>query len=172
MTQNSGPRGSWSRAVSPWLELLPGPVVHADLSPAPALAATHRYGAAARVEIGLGERQRLADPQSGTPQHDDQAAQALPVNGVASGGRSAWKLLGPFVERPVAASPKGQPRRRAVTADRAAAEHGKHQRSSRERMLAAVRVGWPRRTALNADFAPKRLRTACAQFECRVRRGR
>jgi hypothetical protein len=33
--------------------------------------------------------------------------------------------------------------------------HGKHQRSSRERMLAAVLVGRPRLTALNADFAPE-----------------
>jgi hypothetical protein len=32
---------------------------------------------------------------------------------------------------------------------------GKHQRSSRERMLAAVLVGRPRLTALNADFAPE-----------------
>ena len=36
----------------------------------------------------------------------------------------------------------------------AAQMHGKHQRSSRERMLAAVLVGRPRLTALNADFAP------------------
>ena len=33
--------------------------------------------------------------------------------------------------------------------------HGKHQRSSRERMLAAVLVGRPRLAALNADFAPE-----------------
>jgi hypothetical protein len=50
-------------------ELQPGgrPVVHADLAPASTLATTHQYGAAARVEIGLGERERLADPQPGTP---------------------------------------------------------------------------------------------------------
>ena len=33
--------------------------------------------------------------------------------------------------------------------------HGKHQRSSRERMLATVLVGRPRLTALNAEFAPE-----------------
>src|SRR6188472_3478107 len=39
----------------------------------------------------------------------------------------------------------------------AAAWHGKHHWSSRERMLATVLVGRPRLTALNADLPPKRL---------------
>src|SRR4051794_38994502 len=49
--------------------------------------------------------------------------------------------------------------------------HGKHQRSSRARMLATVLVGRTRLTALNADFAPSRCVRACAQFDCRVRIG-
>lgn len=45
----------------PRLQLLPCPVVHADLASASALAATDQHGAAARVEVGFGERERLAD---------------------------------------------------------------------------------------------------------------
>ena len=58
MTQNSGPTGS-SHARQPGLELLPAPVVHADLSAPAALAAADQQRAAARVEVGLGERERL-----------------------------------------------------------------------------------------------------------------
>jgi hypothetical protein len=31
------------------------------------------------VKVGLGQRQRLVDPQPGAPQHDDQGTQAMPV---------------------------------------------------------------------------------------------
>ena len=75
MTQNSGPTGSSRRSVEPRLQLLPGPLVHADLAAAAALAAAHEQRAAAGVEVGLGERERLVDPQPGAPEHDDQAAQ-------------------------------------------------------------------------------------------------
>src|SRR5215216_2673884 len=47
--------------VEPGRELFPGPVVHPDLAAAAALAAPHQQRAAARVEVGLGERERLAD---------------------------------------------------------------------------------------------------------------
>jgi hypothetical protein len=53
----------------PRLQLLPRPVIHADLAPAAALATRHQHGAAPR----------------GTPEHDDEAAQALAMAGLAGG---------------------------------------------------------------------------------------
>src|SRR4051812_42874356 len=69
--------------LEPCFELLPAPVVHAELAAAAALAASHQQRSAARVEVGLGERERLADAQAGAPQHDDQAAQPAAVDTVA-----------------------------------------------------------------------------------------
>src|SRR4051812_43338896 len=43
--------------VLPLLQLLPGPVVHADLAPAAALPSADEDRAAAGVEVGLGERE-------------------------------------------------------------------------------------------------------------------
>ena len=93
MMQNSGPTGSSSRLVEPGLEFLPGPVVHADLAAAPALAAANEDRAAARVEVGLGERERFVDPQAGAPEHDDQPAQPLAVQRVAGGAHDRDDLL-------------------------------------------------------------------------------
>jgi hypothetical protein len=45
-------------------------------------AAPHQQRSAARIEVGLGERERLADPQPSAPQHDDQAAQPAAVDTV------------------------------------------------------------------------------------------
>src|SRR3954454_12713946 len=61
--------------LKPRRELLPRPVVHADLAATAGLAAAHQQRSAARIEVGLGERERLADAQPGAPQHDDQPAQ-------------------------------------------------------------------------------------------------
>jgi hypothetical protein len=44
--------------------------------------AANQQRAATFVEVHLGQRQRLADPQSGAPQHDDQATQPGAVNAV------------------------------------------------------------------------------------------
>jgi hypothetical protein len=41
-----------------------------------AFAATDEQGAAAIIEIGLGERQRFLDASPGAPEDHDQAAQA------------------------------------------------------------------------------------------------
>jgi hypothetical protein len=54
MTQNRGPTGIVSRD-EPGLELVEGPVVHADFAAAPALAATDQDRAAPRVEVKLAE---------------------------------------------------------------------------------------------------------------------
>jgi hypothetical protein len=58
--------------LQPRFELFPGPVVHADLAASAALAAPHQQRPAARVQVGLRERERFADAQPGAPQHDDQ----------------------------------------------------------------------------------------------------
>jgi hypothetical protein len=50
--------------LKPRLKLFPPPVVHADLAAAAALAASHQQRSAARVEVGLGNGERLADPQA------------------------------------------------------------------------------------------------------------
>src|SRR4051794_40750262 len=87
------PDGKLYPGGEPRLQLLPGPVVHADLAPAAALAATDQHGAPPRVKISLGERERLADPQPGAPEHDDQGAQAPPVDRLAGGAHDRDDLL-------------------------------------------------------------------------------
>jgi hypothetical protein len=61
-TQNSRPMGSSSRVRSQGASCSQGPVVHADLAAPAALAAPHQQRTAARVEVGLGQRERLVDP--------------------------------------------------------------------------------------------------------------
>ena len=68
-------------------------VVHADLAAASALAAAHEQRAAALIEIGLGERERLVDAQPGPPQHHDQAAQPAAVRVVAGRAHDRDDLL-------------------------------------------------------------------------------
>ena len=79
--------------LQPGLKLLPRPVVHPDLAAPAALATPHQQRPAARVQVGLGERERLADPQAGPPQHDDQAAQPLAVHAVARLAHDGHDLL-------------------------------------------------------------------------------
>jgi hypothetical protein len=47
--------------------------------PNSALAVPDQNRAAAPVKIGLGQRQRLVDPQTGAPEHHDQRADATAV---------------------------------------------------------------------------------------------
>lgn len=47
----------------PGIDVLPGPAVHADLATLVALAMADDHRSRASVEVGLGERERLADPQ-------------------------------------------------------------------------------------------------------------
>jgi hypothetical protein len=79
--------------VQPGRELLAGPVVHADLAAPAALGAPHQQRSATRVQVGLGEREHLADPQPGAPQHDDQAAQSSAVDAVAGAAHHGDDLL-------------------------------------------------------------------------------
>jgi hypothetical protein len=56
------------------LELLPGPVVHADLAAATALTAADEHCAAVGVEVSLAEGERFVDAQPGAPEDHDQTA--------------------------------------------------------------------------------------------------
>jgi len=73
--------------------LLPGPAIHPDLAPLAALAVADQDWAATRVQIALGQRKRLADPQAGAPQHDDQTTQPGAVSIVAGGAHDGDDLL-------------------------------------------------------------------------------
>jgi hypothetical protein len=64
--------------LEPGRELLPGPVVHGDLAAAAALAAPYQQRTATRVQVGLGERERLADAQTGAPEHHDRPRRRRP----------------------------------------------------------------------------------------------
>jgi hypothetical protein len=79
--------------VEPRRELLPRPVVHADLAAAGALASPDEQRSATPIEVCLGERERLMDPQPGAQPHDDQAAQAQTVDAVAGAAHHNDDLL-------------------------------------------------------------------------------
>ena len=92
----------------PWLEALPGPAVHANLTPFAAFPSAHQHGPARPVKIALAQRERLADPQTRAPEHDDHAAQADPIGVIARGthhrddlldGRWVWRVAETFVAR-------------------------------------------------------------------------
>jgi hypothetical protein len=72
--QKSRSNGQFDSRLEPWLELGPSLCVHADLAAASTLAATDEHCAAALIEIGLGEGERILDAQPGSPENDDQAA--------------------------------------------------------------------------------------------------
>jgi hypothetical protein len=68
--------------LQPGIELVPCPTVHPDLS---ALAALFHTGPVPRRGCGRGrslERQRFADPQSGTPQQHNQRTKSLTLGAV------------------------------------------------------------------------------------------
>jgi hypothetical protein len=46
-----------------------------DLATLAALAVADQDRAATQIKVALGKRQRFAGPQSGAPEHDDQATQ-------------------------------------------------------------------------------------------------
>jgi hypothetical protein len=74
-------RSDWhfDPAVEPGPELVEAPVVHADLAALAALALADQERAAARAEVWFGQGHRLADPEAGAPEHDDQRPQAQAV---------------------------------------------------------------------------------------------
>jgi hypothetical protein len=67
-------RSDWQPTtdLQPGVELLPRPTVHPNLAALAALPAADQHGAAASVQIALLERERFADPQTGTPEQDPE----------------------------------------------------------------------------------------------------
>jgi hypothetical protein len=59
----------------------------------PPLPRPHQEGAAALIEIGLGERECFLDAQPGAPQDHDQCAQPAAVRVVAGGSHDGDDLL-------------------------------------------------------------------------------
>ena len=77
-----GSDGKLEPALAPRLKLLPPPLIHADLPAPTAFTAAHEHRTAAAIEIRLAERERLVDPEPGSPKHDDQRAQPPTINAV------------------------------------------------------------------------------------------
>ena len=73
------PGGQLVPRCEPWAQLLPAPLVHAELAAFAALAVADQQRAAPGVEVVLCERERFVDAQAAAPEHDDQRAQAPPV---------------------------------------------------------------------------------------------
>jgi hypothetical protein len=67
MTQNSGPERQLEPQLEPELELVPAPGIHADFAAPASLPALDDQGAAALIEVGLGDGERFLDAQSGAP---------------------------------------------------------------------------------------------------------
>jgi hypothetical protein len=110
--------------IDPTLQVLPGPLVHTDLAPAPALAAAHEQGPATVVEVRLVERERLVDPKPRSPQHDDQTTQPASVAPVTCRahdrddllhGRRIGRIALSLVTRRAASVKAGHGRRRPPT---------------------------------------------------------
>ena len=70
-----GSDGGLEPDFAPRLKLLPPPRIHAGLPAPTAFTAAHEHRTAAAIEIRLGERERLVDPEAGSPKHDDQRVQ-------------------------------------------------------------------------------------------------
>jgi hypothetical protein len=85
--------GKFEAALEPGLDFLPAPVVHSDLASASALAAADEQRASSRIEIALGEGERLLDAQPGSPQDHDQAAKPAAVGPSASDTHDGDDLL-------------------------------------------------------------------------------
>jgi hypothetical protein len=115
-------------------------------------------------------RNSLHNSQSGGPAAPASSRRSLP-GGAPAVANEAIAAAGPPPSRPARSDCPFQARG-AAPAGAVSLTHGKHPRSSRERMLATVLVGRTRLTALNADFCPRSgCVRACAQFDCRVRIG-
>ena len=77
--QNRGPIASHTRCSVQRAEVLPPPVVHADHPSLPALAGPDQHRSGLRIQIGLGQRECLADPQPRAPQDRDQTTSPVRV---------------------------------------------------------------------------------------------
>ncbi|HSP54139.1 MAG TPA: hypothetical protein VLS25_01000 [Dehalococcoidia bacterium] len=65
--------------LKPGTQLIPRPLIHADLPAAPALTATDEHRPSGDLHVGFGQGERLGDAKTCSPEHDDQPAQPLTV---------------------------------------------------------------------------------------------
>src|SRR5450755_3872363 len=75
--------------LEPAVQVLEPPVVHPDLTTTIALTVADQHRPAGRVHVGLGQGQRLGDPQPAAPQHRDDSPHSKAVavlTGVAHDG--------------------------------------------------------------------------------------
>lgn len=93
MTQNSAPTGEAAADGEPRLQAVPDPGVDPDGAGQPVLALADEHARPFGVEVVLDQRERLADPQSGAPQHVDESAHPLPVRCLVALGEDAEDLL-------------------------------------------------------------------------------
>jgi hypothetical protein len=73
--------------------LFPAPLVHADFAATAALAVADQERPAARVEVVLGEGERLLDAQPGAPQDDDHRSHAPAVAVIGRVAHDSHDLL-------------------------------------------------------------------------------
>jgi hypothetical protein len=85
--------GEFSAELEPGFQLGPGPAVHPDLATLVTLSVADEQRATVGIEVGLGQRQALADPQPSAPEHHDHPAQAQPVGMLAGGTPDGDDLL-------------------------------------------------------------------------------
>jgi hypothetical protein len=104
--------------------VVPSPLVHADFAALAALAVAHQQRPTPPIEVALGQRQRFADAQSGTPQHHDYRPQPHGMGALAGLPHYRDDLfdrrrIGGITQTPIAQRPApmktGQRRRRATT---------------------------------------------------------
>jgi hypothetical protein len=79
ITQRSGPTGSATRVTSLGAELIPGPLIHPDVSATSSLAPTDEHRPPVDLKVGFCEGERLGDPKARPPEQDDEPTQPLPV---------------------------------------------------------------------------------------------
>jgi hypothetical protein len=91
--QNNAPTGREERRATHGASWSQGPAVHPDFATLAAFAASDQDRASAGVEVALGERERLADPQTSAPEHDNQAAESYALGVVTAGVHDGDDLL-------------------------------------------------------------------------------
>jgi hypothetical protein len=71
----------------------PCPRIHSQFATAVPLTVPDEQAASALVEVGLCERERLMDPQTGSPEHDNQPTHPPTVSAVASAAHDRNDLI-------------------------------------------------------------------------------
>ena len=93
MMQNSDPMGSSSRWVSQGCSSSHAQVSMPTSRRRAALAAADEQRAAPLIEVGFGECEGFMEPETGSPEDHDEAAEPSAVRGVAGGAHDGDDLL-------------------------------------------------------------------------------